>query len=143
METKIDNKKVMRIEEVIELTGTSRSTIYRWVSEGSFIKPIKLSATSIGFLATEVEASLDSKIQRDMGGIVMELMNLNNKVIMTSRDIAELTGKQHSHIIRDIKSEIDILGEEIGPSIFGLSSYISLQNKEQPQYIFGKKELCN
>lgn len=72
METKIDNKldskRVMRIQEVIELTGTSRSTIYRWVYEGNFIKPIRLSASSIGFLASEVEAWLDSKIQaRDMG----------------------------------------------------------------------------
>lgn len=59
----LDSKRVMRIQEVIELTGTSRSTVYRWVGEGKFVKPIKLSATSIGFLASEVEAWLDSKIQ--------------------------------------------------------------------------------
>jgi Rha family phage regulatory protein len=53
---------------------------------------------------------------------------------MTSLEIAEITGKQHVHIMRDIRDEINKLGENIGLSIFGLSSYKNSQNKEQPMY---------
>ncbi len=56
---------------------------------------------------------------------------------MTSRELADITGKQHAHIMRDIRNEIDSLGSE-GQSIFGESSYINTQNKEQPCYTFGK-----
>ena len=59
-------------------------------------------------------------------------------ILMTSLDIAELTGKKHQHVMRDIRNEIESLGEEIGQTIFGQSSYINSQNKEQPCYKFGK-----
>lgn len=61
-----------------------------------------------------------------------------NDVEMTSLDIAEVTGKQHAHVMRDVRNEIKELGEEIGQSIFGESSYFNTQNKEQPCYSFGK-----
>ena len=49
---------------------------------------------------------------------------------MTSREIAELTGKQHAHIMRDIRSEIEKLNS-VGinnESIFGLVKYEDLLN---------------
>ena len=33
----------LRIKEVMKMTGIARSTIWLWVSEGKFPKPIKLS----------------------------------------------------------------------------------------------------
>lgn len=59
-------------------------------------------------------------------------------VKMTSRDIAELTGKRHDNVVRDIKKEIIEL-KEIGHLIFEESYYLNLQNKQQPQFTFGKK----
>lgn len=59
-------------------------------------------------------------------------------VELTSLDIAELTGKKHQHVMRDIRNEIEVLGEEIGQSIFGQSSYFNSQNKEMPCYKFKK-----
>lgn len=55
---------------------------------------------------------------------------------MTSMQIAEITGKQHQHIMRDIRDEVERLeaGGINGASKFGLSSYMSEQNKELPCY---------
>lgn len=54
---------------------------------------------------------------------------------MTSVEIAELTDKQHAHVMRDIRS----MFSELGLSISGLSSYINSQNKEQPMFILDKE----
>ncbi|MBD1223253.1 phage antirepressor KilAC domain-containing protein [Virgibacillus halodenitrificans] len=63
---------------------------------------------------------------------------MNNDIEMTSLDIAEIIGKKHQHVMRDIRNEINTLGNEIGQSIFGQSSYLNKQNKKQPCYSFGK-----
>ena len=44
---------------------------------------------------------------------------------MTSLEVAEITGKKHKNIIRDIKDETDKLGVEIGRNIFEPSYYIN------------------
>lgn len=65
----------------------------------------------------------------------MELERVENfKVAMTSLQVAEITGKQHSHIMRDIRDEISKLGEEIGQSIFGLTSYTDKSNRQSEMY---------
>ncbi len=47
---------------------------------------------------------------------------------MDSRDIAELTGKQHKHILTDIRKQLDAQG--IDRTVFGLT-YLDSQNREQ------------
>jgi Rha family phage regulatory protein len=63
-----------------------------------------------------------------------------NEVTMTSKELAEITGKRHDHVIRDIKVEIEKLQRDgIGAPIFGETSYSDAQGKKQPCYEFGKK----
>ncbi|OIN83813.1 helix-turn-helix transcriptional regulator [Francisella sp. TX07-6608] len=54
------NRKIMRIKEVVEVTGVSRSTIYRWVDKGIFPKYVKLSPTSTGWYAEDINNWLES-----------------------------------------------------------------------------------
>jgi Rha family phage regulatory protein len=58
---------------------------------------------------------------------------------MSSREIAELTGKQHAHVMRDIRVTLGELLGEVGLSKFG-SSYLNAQNKEQPEFLLPKRE---
>ena len=55
---------------------------------------------------------------------------------MSSLQIAEITGKQHAHVMRDIRTLLD---QGVGESNFGLSSYKSEQNKDLPCYNLTKK----
>lgn len=56
-----------------------------------------------------------------------------NKQTMSSLEIAELTGKQHAHVLRDIRS---LLEQGVSESNFGLSSY------KQPQPKGGYKDVA-
>ena len=54
-----ENSQLPQVEEV---TGESRSTIYKRISEGEFPKPVKLGAKSVGWLEDEVAAYIDARI---------------------------------------------------------------------------------
>ncbi|MGL5853653.1 MAG: Rha family transcriptional regulator [Cetobacterium sp.] len=53
---------------------------------------------------------------------------------MTSLQVAEITGKEHKSIIRDIKVETSKLGVEIAELIFQLSNYTNKNNRQMPMY---------
>ena len=47
--------RMARVKEIIELTGLSRSTIYRRINSGEFPSPYSLGGRAKGFLISEVE----------------------------------------------------------------------------------------
>lgn len=54
---------------------------------------------------------------------------------MSSREIAELTGRAHHKVMRDIRHMIEELEEEeVNLSNFGLVSYRDEKNREYPEY---------
>ena len=65
------------------------------------------------------------------------VQTIANEIKMTSLDVAEVTGKEHKNIMRDIRNEIEELGEEVSQLIFEPSNYIN-RGKEYPCYTFGK-----
>lgn len=70
---------------------------------------------------------------------------------LTSLEVAEMVGKDHSKVMRDIRRIIEQLGEaknglssnldtpKIGETYFTEDTYINAQNKEQPCYRLTKK----
>jgi prophage regulatory protein len=58
--------KVLRLKDVIEKTGLARSTIYKYMAEGTFPKPIPLGGRSVGWVGSEIHAwILDAVQERD------------------------------------------------------------------------------
>lgn len=67
------------------------------------------------------------------------LQNMNHpEVAITSLEIAEVTDKQHSHVMRDIRKEIENLGE-LAEGLFTESTYTNSQNKQQPCFALTKR----
>src|SRR5690625_3012680 len=56
----------------------------------------------------------------------------------TSLDIAEITGKEHKNVMRDIRNEIKELGEDTSRLIFEQSKYTNERGREYTCYTFGK-----
>ena len=56
---------------------------------------------------------------------------------MTSKEIAELTGKEHSHVMRDIRGLQEQVGNE---SIFGLVDYKDAKGETRHMYSLDKKQ---
>ena len=58
--------RIIRLKEVMVLTGLARSTIYKFVSVDLFPKPISLGDRCVGWLESEVHDWILSKInERD------------------------------------------------------------------------------
>ena len=67
-----------------------------------------------------------------------EIVN-NDTQHMTSLEIAELTGKQHKHVMRDIRN-MEPAWEKVAQSKFGLGSYKDANGQLRPCYSLTKTE---
>ena len=54
--------RIIRMAAVQARTGLARSTIYQWVSDGSFPQPIRLGARAVGWIESEVDAWIREQI---------------------------------------------------------------------------------
>lgn len=54
--------KIMRLKAVMDCTGLGRSSIYKFMSEGSFPKSVSLGSRAVGWPSEEVEAWIKSRI---------------------------------------------------------------------------------
>ena len=60
--------RLMRLKEVIRNTGLGRSTVYKYISEGRFPKPVSLGDRAVGWVDGEVDDWIMARIElRDDG----------------------------------------------------------------------------
>jgi prophage regulatory protein len=55
--------RVIRLKAVMDYTGLARSTIYKYIKEGLFPKPISLGSRSVGWIQREVEEWIRVRIK--------------------------------------------------------------------------------
>lgn len=58
--------RIMRLEEVMTVTGFKRSSVYKYMAMGTFPKPVPLSARAVGWVSTEIEDWIQARVaERD------------------------------------------------------------------------------
>ena len=55
------NQRLLRRQEVEDLTGLSRASIYRLISEGEFPRPVRVSAAGVRWRSTDIAAWIQSR----------------------------------------------------------------------------------
>lgn len=59
--------RIIRLKEVIDSTGLARSTIYKYIGEGTFPKPVSLGDRCVGWVDSEVHNWILARIEeRDL-----------------------------------------------------------------------------
>jgi len=72
--------RIIRLKEVIDSTGLARSTIYKYISEGTFPKLVSLGDRCVGWVDSEVHDWILAWIkERDLaeGAVVRATGHLN------------------------------------------------------------------
>lgn len=54
--------KVLRVDQVMEVTGARKSTLYLWMKQGNFPRQIKIGPKAVGWLHSDVQAWISSRI---------------------------------------------------------------------------------
>jgi len=55
--------RIIRLKEVLDTTGLARSTVYKFVSEGTFPKPVSLGDRCVGWVESEVQSWILDKVK--------------------------------------------------------------------------------
>jgi prophage regulatory protein len=66
--------RIIRLKEVIETTGLSRSTLYSYIEQGIFPKSVPLGGRCVGWVESEVADWIVARIEeRDSGSEAFSL----------------------------------------------------------------------
>ena len=57
------NEKLLRKPTVLDRTGLPNSTMYFFISNGSFPTPVKLGQRSVAWRESEIDAWIDSRVK--------------------------------------------------------------------------------
>lgn len=58
--------RIIRLPELIQITGVSKSTTYRWCALGLFPRPVSLGPSSVGWRESEVQEWLKSRARVEL-----------------------------------------------------------------------------
>ena len=63
--------RIIRLKDVQHSTGLGRSTIYKYISEGSFPKPVSLGDRAVGWGESEVMGWVMARIEAARAALAM------------------------------------------------------------------------
>mgnify|MGYP000925199916 CR=1 FL=1 len=75
-------ERFLRLMDVKRRTGLSRSTIYLDMSKGNFPKSVSLGARSVGWLESEIDIWMQSRIEK----IPYQIHKIKNSLDVTQCD---------------------------------------------------------
>ncbi len=55
--------KLIRLPKVMDYTGLARSTIYKYIAEGTFPKPVSLGSRAAAWVESEVQEWILTRIE--------------------------------------------------------------------------------
>ena len=56
--------RLIRLPEVVHRVGLGRSTIYRWMAEGRFPKPVQLGGYAVAWADHEIEQWIEDRLRQ-------------------------------------------------------------------------------
>ena len=56
-------KSVLKLPQVIKVVSLSRASIYNYVAQGKFPKPIPLGGRSVGWLDSDIEQWIEDRVK--------------------------------------------------------------------------------
>jgi len=57
------NDRILRITDLEDLLGVSRSSLYAWMKTGTFPRPFNLGPRAVGWKASDIEAWVEKRKQ--------------------------------------------------------------------------------
>ncbi|NFR85770.1 hypothetical protein FDE85_03035 [Clostridium botulinum] len=72
----------------------------------------------------------------------LQIINQQGKLVIDSRDVAEMVGKAHDKLLRDIRGYIEIISHSPkleSEKFFIESQYLNSRNQKQPCYLLTKQ----
>ncbi len=54
--------RLIRLKEVQNRVGLGRSTIYRWMAEGSFPKPVRLGGHAVAWVLEDIDQWISQRV---------------------------------------------------------------------------------
>jgi prophage regulatory protein len=63
------NSSIIKLPEVVRKTGLSRSSVYSYIRQGIFPKPVPLGPRAVGWVASEFEHWLGERANLRNGGV--------------------------------------------------------------------------
>lgn len=55
--------RLIRLKEVMQITGLARSTVYKYIAEEAFPKPVSLGERCVGWVDDEVQGWVVARVQ--------------------------------------------------------------------------------
>ncbi|MGB4108033.1 MAG: AlpA family transcriptional regulator [Alphaproteobacteria bacterium] len=60
--------RILRLQDVKEMTGLSRSTIYAYMHKSLFPRHINLGARCVGWLESDIQNWIESRVEKSRAG---------------------------------------------------------------------------